>query len=201
MAEIRMSDGEHNRIEYEIGDIFIIKIGAKHGTYYQMEGIDWYFPEQMLDKLQKYDDDQLVKSVYAEGANDAWDAAGKIVFSTLVGGYDGDELKEIFGTNEFDCIFSKFPVIEAIDKIKQWEAKQKEKNEIKIGDEVKNQFGNGTKWVVTRIDDGYMLGIDKNGHSHSLVTSHLNIISKTGRHFPEIVELMKKMQETNNKED
>lgn len=81
---------------------------------------------------------------------------------------------------------------EAIDKIQQYEHEQEE--QIHVGDEV--VFYNGEKCVVTVVGDGQVAEVmDKGGFSMRMDDGLRNSMKKTGRHFPEIVKVLKKMQE------
>ena len=66
-------------------------------------------------------------------------------------------------------------------------------DEIKIGNEVINSLD---RWFVTKIvDNGTDIrihGVDKNGTFHG---EYKENVRKTGRHFPQIAEVLKQMQE------
>ena len=122
---------------------------------------------------------------YESGLNNAWDAARKIEslsareFDKAFTGYD-------------DCfkVFENYTPQEAIEKIKQYEQEQ----QIQVGDEV--VFYNGEKCVVTVVEDGQTAEVmDKDGFSMMMDDGLRNSMKKTGRHFPEIAEVLKKMHE------
>ena len=78
---------------------------------------------------------------------------------------------------------------ECIEKIRQYE---QEKEKIHIGDEVISPDGEG---VVTEISDRIVRIMYSNGSGYIIKPEEL---TKTGRHFPEIAEVLAKMKETDN---
>ena len=121
---------------------------------------------------------------YENGLKAAWDAACKII--NMI----GLKRKDIFGYMAFSSVMNNFSATEAIEKIKQYEQEQ----QIQVGDEV--VFYNGEKCVVTVVGDGQVAEVmDKGGFSMRMDDGLRNSMKKTGRHFPEIAELLKKMKE------
>ena len=125
---------------------------------------------------------------YQRGLEDAWEAARKICLNECDGGMTPTEVNKIFGVGFYrDALLES--ASEAIEKIRQYE---QEKEEIKIGDEVRNiQYG----WtaVVSAIDRECMTLMDTNGKLGD--GYDMNRFIKTGRCFPEISEVLKKMRE------
>ena len=82
----------------------------------------------------------------------------------------------------------KFLAQEAIEKIRQYEQKQEK---IKAGNEVNGKGGRG---VITKIsDDGDHFNVMwENGSTGYYM---IEDFKKTGRHFSEIAEVLRKMQE------
>ena len=119
---------------------------------------------------------------YRKGLNDAWAAARKIEslsareFDKAFTGYD-------------DCfkVFENYTPQEAIDKIQQYEQKQEQQTQ--IGDEVEGDFGIG---MVTKPLEGGAYIMWKDGSSGSYTTDKFKL---TGRHSPELVEVLQKMEE------
>ena len=73
----------------------------------------------------------------------------------------------------------------------KYEAWKKKKDEIHVGDEI--TLYNNVKLVVVTIDhETSVQGIDENGECYECV--ELEGLKKTGRHFDEIEELLKKMK-------
>lgn len=122
---------------------------------------------------------------YRCGLNDAWEAARKI--------WQSDFYLRIFKVPmRMDC-FTKFSASECIEKIRQYEQEQEE--QIQVGDEV---IYNGTITCVVfspENDKRYASIIDADGIKYS--ADHREL-TKTGRHFPAIAEVLRKMKETNN---
>ena len=118
-----------------------------------------------------------------QGMDEAWEFISDIVSMPF------SERDECFGTSSIELILATMFYSEAAAKYETW----KKKNEIKVGDEVKGNYG---KWVVTHKDGDYCVGIDKNGNGQFDIVSKLN---KTGYHFPEATELLKKMGETDKR--
>jgi len=139
----------------------------------------------------------VVTTSYEKGLNNAWEAARRIVLPSdcYANGLYG-KMKEIFGLNDYLArgVFTDFSASEAIAKIKEYEEKQKEqaKEEFKIGDEV---IADVRRFVVLGIDNGewYQLWCLDNGLTYDNICS--SDLTKTGRSFPQIVELFKQMKE------
>ena len=74
----------------------------------------------------------------------------------------------------------------------RYEAWKKKKDEVRVGDEV--ILYDNVKMIVTQVDHGTSIqGVDENGECYECIER--NVVKKTGRHFPEIIELLKKMRE------
>lgn len=69
-----------------------------------------------------------------------------------------------------------------------------EKDKIRVGDEVEYVEDHRKKIVVTSTySDGWFDAIDSNGYLY--INRNPVMWKKTGRHFPELIELLKKMKE------
>ena len=127
---------------------------------------------------------------YQRGLNDAWEAARKIALNKEDGGLDTEAYCETFGYGKgIGAVLKTFSASKAIEKIRQYEEKQEE---IQVGDEVIATSG---KAVIVDVND------DKDKARYIYPDSTLGFdnicnLSKTGRHFPEIVEVLQKMKET-----
>ena len=129
------------------------------------------------------------------GRNEAWDAAKRII------GDSGDDtlyckdLMELFGSDDYDIIMRHFSATEVIEKIREWEEKQKQQtdSEISVGDEVYT-LDETYHSVVTNIYDNYgrkkAVVITQSGKWDVDDIEHLH---KTGRHFDEIEYILKQM--------
>lgn len=142
------------------------------------------------------------KSSYDKGLADAWEAARKIVMYETDGGLRVEETEKIFGTLLCGNIFKDFDASEAIAKIKTYEEEQQKiEQEIKVGDEIVYQYNDREKTGVVYDDtnfDGvhvYQIFSPFEFYPTDSATSESDkIIRKTGRHFPQVEELLKAMK-------
>lgn len=188
---------------------------------------------------------------YEDGLNEAWEAAKKIVCTE---GYKWTELENMFNSRTLSKIFNTYTASEAIEKIKEYEEKQKEPP-FKVGDRVrtlvdKDSMGvelfpvgtigevaevdgnaiavnaDGAIWyyyadaleladdvvlvgdeviydrekcIVTAIaNGGYTVMLLGLGGGYMVRTTRDEIQGKkTGQHFPQMVEILKQLQENN----
>ena len=121
---------------------------------------------------------------YRKGLNDAWAAARKIVCLISDGGFTQDLLDSIFGSHNHQRIMAQYSASDAIEKISKYEPEQTQ-----IGDEVEGDFGIG---MVTKPLEGGAYIMWKDGSSGSHTTNEFRL---TGRHFPELAEVLRKMEE------
>lgn len=117
---------------------------------------------------------------YEQGMTDAWECARKIRCSL-----SEEERVAMFGTVLSKGVFEKYTASEAIEKLREYEAK---KDEIKVGDEVID--GNEILFVVTEVHMETATVMNCVGHSYQLWKSGLK---KTGRHFP-IEDILEQMR-------
>ena len=173
----------------------------------------WYASEQIISKLTPYTEPDMEKvnaekdkiydearargydegraRGYQEGLFDAWDAARKIVLSREDGGLFGyEERKAVFGCGNYMAL-KTFLAPEAIEKIRQWE----DKKIFKPGNEVVSTCGVGIVTKVTRT------GVELFHKDGSTGYDKFEAVKKTGRHFPEFVELLAKMKGESNDPD
>lgn len=124
---------------------------------------------------------------YEDGLNEAWELARKIVCLQKDGGKPVEWLEDTFGSTRTDLVLRNYSALEAI---KQVEVKEHE--EIKVGDVVTND--KDWEGVVTWISplDEYLVIILKDG---TALHWDKKDFKKTGRHFPQIEEVIKQMQE------
>lgn len=120
---------------------------------------------------------------YQQGLDDAWGTIIKIALIPYA------ERSEIFdGQQDILSIVQKFSPSEVIAKLREYE-QQKADDEIKVGDEV--DYKGMTKYVVTGIvDDDTICGFSLNGLWNA---NTIKEVTKTGRHFPQVAELLKAM--------
>jgi len=140
----------------------------------------------------------LNRGKYEKGLNDAWEAARKISMAEINGRCSWKSMKNIFGIDIPSKIFKNFTASESIEKLKAYE--QEKEEWLRVGDEVE---GGDEKYIVLQ---KYLNNIDElmvvlfNRRNEEIGTWHLYngngaIFKKTGRHFPEIAEVLKKMRE------
>ena len=189
---------------YKTGDKFIIEISDEYDlsvetmqditddnltapqTLYRIKGFNsLVFDENGLDKLEKYED------TYQRGLNDAWNVAKRIVCEVERGGLKDDELQLIFNTRYTDSVLEDYSPSVAIEKIKMYEEQEEQKKNVVIivGDEVKDidTDRTGVAIIVGRLCF-YM-------NSEGKIYSNDIVRIKVGRHFPQIAEVLKQMQE------
>ena len=132
-----------------------------------------------------------VDEAYQRGLDDAWECARKIAYGALWG-----ELLEKTGHACASEVLDAYSVQEAIAKIAEYE---KQKNVIKIGDELEQitNSGNptGVSCIVTNIGDDKFNGITEDGKAVVCSSQIYRWWRKTGRTFPQIEEVLKAMQE------
>lgn len=121
------------------------------------------------------------KKTYEDGLNEAWELARDII---LADNTTFTRLrKNVFGDDALFDIIRKYSASEVIKKIREYE-------EIKVGDEVKWQNGLG---VIIEYD-GYSTTVMKPNGTATIVYNE-TVLKKTGRHFPQIEEVLKKLKE------
>lgn len=124
---------------------------------------------------------------YEDGLKEAWEAARTVVDCKVP--YDFWELSS---GQSMLAVLRHYSAKGAIEKIREYEEEQKKAAEIKIGDEVTDN--DGWTGVVMRIspDGEYLVIMQKDG---SGLHWKKESFKKTGRHFPQIEEVLKQMQE------
>jgi len=146
---------------------------------------------QDCQKIMMDAEQERVDKVYQRGLNNAWDAARKIAK------LDTDEQKRLFGCFGIYFVAHEYSASECIEKIRQYE--QEKEEQIQVGDEVipcytitdPNSAIVTRKWKDNEGQD-FVDTIGSNGSTLSFLESH---VDKTGRHFPEIAEVLQKMNE------
>ena len=160
--------------------------------------LDEILAEQYTRGYEEADSNQRENAVYEyeRGLNEAWECTRKIACTPETGGYTWSALEQIFNTRSLSNIINTYTASEAISKIKEYEEKQKQTDdEIKVGDEVTLGF---TKGIVTRIGikDHSVDILWRDGSTGEWSKDDFDReFRKTKRHFPQIVEVLKQMQE------
>jgi uncharacterized Zn finger protein (UPF0148 family) len=138
------------------------------------------------------DTEEAENKAYNRGLNDAWDIAKKIMRMDIV---EKDAVFAEFGRATYSVILD-LSASEAIAKIKAYEDKQKQDAEIKVGDEVTHD---GAKFILLNIDSQTSVYcLDKRGRTPIFASIHN--LTKTGRHFPQIAEVLAGLRGAENDE-
>ena len=132
-----------------------------------------------------YDDgyDDGKREGYKEGIKEAWSTAK--MYSLLT----WEEADEVLAGHNTDEPWD-LPVEDAMRRMEEW--KEKCKKEIQVGDEVCRKDREECKLVVIALNDNNTAnGINFQGSCYIM---DICDYKKTGRHFPEIAEVLKKMR-------
>lgn len=127
-------------------------------------------------------DDQDYKDGLEDGKMLIWQFIGKLGKLTI------GELYETFG-DEYNSIYDIIFDYSPSEFIKAIKAYEEQKNEIHVGDEVVSIYGN--RGYVTCITEDELCVLYPDGTvGHSTATTY----TKTGRHFPQIVEILEQLK-------
>lgn len=164
-------------MKYKVGDEVLVKgkikevydsgvIIAFGKAYFALEHID-------------------VEKTYSDGLNDAWELAKKIVMGVEDGGFDSQEVIDVFGKNRYYS-FKDFTAEEALAKIEAYEKKES----VCVGDVVEC---NGFKGVVLHFfHNGSLNIVYENGIIETLTSAQE--CKKTGKHI-DIKSLLRQIGE------
>lgn len=137
-----------------------------------------------------------VEEAYQRGLEDAWECSRRLLFNVEDGGMSTTELCEIFHRNGFYSILKDYSVQEVMKRIEDYE---KQKDAIKVGDELEQitNSGNptGVSCIVTYIGDDKFNGITEDGKAVTCSSQIYRWWRKTGRTFPQIAKVLKAMRE------
>lgn len=136
-----------------------------------------------------------IDDAYQRGLNAAWECARKIINNDV----PWEEWNLRIGQST-DTVFDNYSASEALQKIKEYEEKQKADDEIKVGDEVLNKWG--TKGIVIEIapqhNGSTIYSVFwRNAERKCLDKSDWEdnkVWKKTGRHFSQIIEVLEQMK-------
>ena len=136
------------------------------------------------------DTEEAEKRAYEKGLNDAWDAARKI--AQTYAHFTCYDLNMIFGNRDSvgrKMIFEEYTPQDAIRKIKEYEDKQKQDVEIKVGYEVYN-LDRKNKRIVTAIDGNKAIQLCSNG---KYTIDNIDTLHWTGREDLRIKKVLEKI--------
>ena len=151
-----------------------------------------------LSQIRDYVPDDVPEDAtkaYQCGLDDAWECARKIALSVEDGGISAKALRDAFNVNTCYSVFRRYSAQEAIKKIEEYE---RQKDAIKIGDEVCYTDATIAGVVVRCRNDGFYNVMDKTGQQN--IRSGIEI-TRTGRTFPQVEEMFRAMQEGEDNED
>ena len=134
-----------------------------------------------LDKLAPYT--ELDRSVIED---EVWEFAKELISMSE------NEVSDMMGCmTNFGEVMYNVPYQEAKAKYEAWKA---EREQIRVGDEI--VLNENEKMVVTRVTqvdhETFIQGVDENGECFECI--EYNAVKKTDKHFPEVVELLKKIR-------
>ena len=141
------------------------------------------FDQEGLAKLVEFDHmrPSWYEETYQKGLDDAWDAV-KYYCDTAVSLRMG-----MFGCYTPKAFIEMYTPSEAIAKLKEY----KQQYHVEIGDEIYLN-DKGYTGVVTALDGEHIVYMCQNG---KWCAGDNGAVHKTGRRFPEIAEVLKRMQE------
>lgn len=96
---------------------------------------------------------------YKQGLEEAWELAKQIYYLPVDGGFPTEKIENIFGTVNWEDVLRNLTAQETIEKIKEYEAEQKRKEEeekklVHVGDEVTDVYDK--TGFVTKVDGKYL---------------------------------------------
>lgn len=166
--------------KYKVGDKVVMEITDKvevmeEPNYILSDAtvVNQGYIDKAAEPLSTY-----IEQARAEGQNEAWELARKIYLPDGFEGFAPSELEEIFGGDNTDWIVGGHSYPEAAAKVEAWE---KAKEEIKVGDVLKDVASSNVKCVVTNMYPGnmaYLVFSDGSAGMHELEN-----MKKTGRHI------------------
>jgi hypothetical protein len=162
------------------------------------ENSNLYLESMAVDELEELNSDyinehygELQDTAYQRGLNDAWEAARKISLMSP------NEIEKVFpGAAKYNRYNLGYSGVEAIEKLKAYEEKQKAADDIKVGDEVISLKRNGeviedmSPWIVTYETKYSYQGFEADGMSRK---NPKDSVRKTGRHF-DIQKILEEMR-------
>ena len=139
--------------------------------------------------------DALKMESYQKGLSDAWEAARKIGSNSMCSlkemGFDFSQCA-VSDYNPSWFVVKNYSASEAIEKIRQYE--QENENQIQVGDEVEGDEDKQRGVVIdSRFENSQVAVLTGNSKVYSWWSKCA--IHKTGRHFPEIAEVLAKMKD------
>lgn len=126
---------------------------------------------------------------YNRGLNAAWEMASRLFNDVPCGGLTIHEMSNLFKTGNPLTVLNNYSALQVAEKLRKYE----EEKEIRVGDEVAKCLGETTvTFVVCYVSDERIFGVTNDGTWDSCYKSNAR---KTGRHFPQIAEVLKLMND------
>ncbi len=120
--------------------------------------------------------------------DEVWEFARKMISTSE------NEMSEMWRyTTNFGEVIHNTTYSEAKAKYEKW---RKQKDEIRVGDEV--IYNSRMRAVVLKPETGESYGTILTSEFSTIIVSH-DELEKTGKHFPEVVKLLKKIREDKEK--
>ena len=158
-------------------------VGDANITYtYRSNGTNYGTDESVELKAES-------EKAYEDGLNEAWELARYISCTPNEGVKHIDWVEDVFGCGNRRDVLRKHSASEVIAKIEEYE------NRIKVGDEVIDSNSiSEKKSVVVRVSGSVITIMEGDG---TVSRWEKEGFKKTGRHFSQIEEVLKQMQEGN----
>lgn len=131
---------------------------------------------------------------YQIGLNDAWEAAKKIVLPLNEGGiplFSNIFTKLTDGIYDLTDVFKNYSASEVIDKIKEYEKKNK-KEDFVMGDEVKDNLDT-VSIVICKSEEEGEVYIVNNTYTPPIQRIPTKFLKKTGKHYDELKDILSKL--------
>lgn len=176
----------------EIEDVPFSKVrfdadnGAQNINLYRAKGFNaLVFDKNGLDKLTPLN--KALDESYQQGLDDAWNATKQLIAKWV----NGDD--DVFGDKSIDEFIETFSASEAIAKLREYE--QQKADEIKVGDEVEAYSGRAIVFGTFTDAKGGKFCRYWYPSDDSFNKGKTENLKKTGRHFPQVAELLNAMKE------
>lgn len=158
------------------------------------------YTEPDMEQVRKKFYEQGRKDGKIEGQAESWVCVKKIAFNPESVECVDDLVRMGFDVGDgngwseaIEELFEKYTATEAIEKIRQYEQRQEE--QIQVGDEIEAVSGKAVVVYVDYVDEHRVRYVYSNG---VYAFDSIGNVTKTGRHFPEIAEVLAKMKESDN---
>lgn len=163
----------------ELEDKPVRDLYGENENYYKCKQMPyWYLPESLVNRLTPYTDPDR-EAIENEGWSFAWK-----IFNMDMGEYE-----EMFDGKECPSDYREAKV--------KYEAWKKEKEKLRVGDEV---IYHRNKYIVGYVGEDEVYHLVDQCWIRVVVQGDYQL-TKTGRHFPEVTELLKKMRGELNHEN